>query len=553
MPLLQKRLGDLLVDAKLITPDQLAEALATHRATGSRIGDVLVELGMVSEEDIAKMLARQLGVPHIDVGDLRVDREAAKSITPQVAKRYRAVPVAKDGTTLTVAMSEPLNVMALDDLRLMTSCSIRQVITTEKGISKALQIAYGGDAVGLPQTRPRAGAQAKDAGEEAPAVRTVNQLIDQAISQRASDIHIEPMVDSMRVRYRIDGMLRDADYLPLEAQQGVISRIKIMGGMDISEKRLPQDGRVEIKDKGRDVDLRVSSLPAIHGEKIVIRVLDKSKAITKLEEIGLLHDGLTRYRAMTRRPFGIILVTGPTGSGKTTTLMATLREINSPALNIITVEDPVEYQIPGVNQVQVNEKAGLTFAGGLRSILRQDPNVIMVGEIRDGETADIAIRAALTGHLVLSTVHTNEAAGTVSRLLDMGVEPFLVASSLAGVVAQRLGRGLCQRCREPYHLADDAPERFALNLEAGPLRFYRARGCGECSGTGYRGRIGLFEVMSITPAIRAMVTDRASADTIRTEAQRSGMRPLIQDGIAKALEGLTTLEEVQRVAYTEEK
>ncbi|HEY3313988.1 MAG TPA: ATPase, T2SS/T4P/T4SS family [Bacillota bacterium] len=561
MRLVPKRLGDILIEAKLLTPAQLESALEVKKASGSRLGEVLVGLGIVADVDIAQALAKQLSVPYVSSEEVAVDPEVAKIISEQSARRYWAVPVAKEGNVITVAMSDPLNVFALDDISLLTGSEVRPVVTTDRGIEKAIQVGYQQDLIpprdaGAPSPTPTDELETfrlREMVEEAPIVRLVNQVIDRAMDERASDIHIEPLDESVRVRYRIDGMLREVMTVPKANHAATVSRIKIMAMLDISERRVPQDGRIRVKDQGRDADLRVSTLPTIHGEKVVIRILDKSKTVNSLDEIGFLPDTLEKFRPMIKRPHGMVLITGPTGSGKTTTLTAILRELNSESHNIITVEDPVEYEVPGVNQVNVNERAGLTFASGLRSILRQDPNIIMVGEVRDAETADIAIRSALTGHLVLSTLHTNDASGTITRLIDMGVEPFLLSSSIIGVVAQRLARLLCPRCKEPYELPADDPHRGLAKFPEGPVKLYRAKGCPECGKSGYRGRAAIFELMPVTAAVRELITKRAPAAALYEQAVREGMRPLLQDGVEKALKGLTSVEEVFRVAYTEDK
>ena len=559
MKLVPKRLGDILIDSKLLTPTQLESALEVKKASGSRLGEVLVGLGLVADIDIAQALARQLNVPYVSPEQITIDPQVAKIISEQSARRYWAVPVARDGNAITVAMSDPLNVFALDDISLLTGAEVRPVVTTDRGIEKAIQIGYQQDLVPPPEAgAPKATDELetfrlREMVEEAPIVRLVNQIIDRAMDVRASDIHIEAFEESVRVRYRIDGMLREVMTIPKANHAATISRIKIMASLDISERRVPQDGRIRVKDQGRDADLRVSTLPTIHGEKVVIRILDKTRTVSSLDEVGLLPDALERFRPMIKRPHGMILITGPTGSGKTTTLTAVLRELNSEAQNIITVEDPVEYEVPGINQVSVNERAGLTFASGLRSILRQDPNIIMVGEVRDAETADIAIRSALTGHLVLSTLHTNDAAGTITRLIDMGVEPFLLSSSIIGVIAQRLTRLLCPRCKEPYELSPDDPYRGLAKFPDGPTKLFRAKGCPECNRTGYKGRIALFELMPVTTPLRELINKRAPAAVLYEQAVREGMRTLLQDGVEKALQGLTSLQEVFRVAYTEDK
>ncbi|MCL5038957.1 MAG: GspE/PulE family protein [Firmicutes bacterium] len=550
-----KRLGDILVDAKLISPAQLSSALEVQKASGARLGEILVGMGLVNEVDVARVLAQQTGLPFLPPQELKVNPAATRLIPEGAARQHRLLALSADDTSVTVAMADPLNVFALDEVALLTKKKVKPVVSTGREIEKALQRAYQ---LGTAEEIPAATEEElevfrlRELVEEAPVVRLVNNVIERAIQEGASDIHLEPQENLLRVRYRIDGLLQEVMTQPKSVHSAVISRIKIMAGLDISIRRLPQDGRIEIRDRGRNVDLRVSTLPTIHGEKVVIRLLDKRSAITRLESLGFLPKMLEGYLGLIQKPFGMILITGPTGSGKTTTLTATLHRLNTPEKNIITVEDPVEYEIPGVNQVQLNEKAGLTFSSGLRSILRQDPNIIMVGEIRDLETAEIAVRSALTGHLVLSTVHTNDAAGALTRLVDMGVEPFLIASSVVGVVAQRLARSLCSSCRVPYPLPEEAPERLSFGLGSGEMTFYLPRGCRNCGDNGYRGRLPLFELLTVSPAIRALVMERVSSAEIRRQAVREGMATLLEDGLAKARAGLTTLEEVRRVAYSQE-
>ncbi|MDQ7794995.1 MAG: ATPase, T2SS/T4P/T4SS family [bacterium] len=556
MRLVRQRLGEVLVEANLITREQLRAALDLQKNSGLRLGEILASMGVVTETDIACTLARQLGMEFVNPPDLKVHPAVARVISEQAAKRYRAIPIEKREGTITLAVADPLNVFALDDIAFMTGCEIKPVVTTERGILRAIEQAYRIDVAVEDKPSPEEDmetARLRQLVEDAPIVRLVNNIIDQALEERASDIHIEILEDRMLIRFRVDGLLREALAPPRGLHGGVVSRIKIMAAMDIAERRVPQDGRIQIRDKTRDVDIRVSTLPTIFGEKVVMRVLDKSTAMTGLEELGFLTDTLNQFRLAISRPYGIILVCGPTGSGKTTTLMAALRELHSPTQNIITIEDPVEYQISGVNQIQVNDKVGLTFAEGLRAILRQDPNIVMVGEVRDSETAEIAIRAALTGHLVLTTIHTNQAAGAIPRLIDMGVEPFLVASSLTAVLAQRLARTICRGCKEAYELARDAPERMAVGLPGDrALTLYRGKGCAYCGNTGYSGRTAIHEFLPMTPAVRSAVSGQSSSAAIHELALKAGMRPLLQDGVAKAIKGRTTLDEVQRVAWTED-
>lgn len=549
----RKRLGDILLEAKVLTPNQLSEALEVQKRSGGRLGEVLVELGYLSEVDLAQKLAEQLGLPFFRLSEVRIEPGAVRILAEQAARRYRALPLGEKNGVLTVALADPLNIFAIDDLSLITGKKIAAAVMTEREIEKGIEQAYRLKTLEEAAVDRRETAATPQV-EEAPVVQLVNSILDRAIEERATDIHIEPLEDSLRVRYRIDGLLYEVMAPPKSIQAATVSRIKIMAAMDISEHRAPQDGRFQIRrpERGIDVDLRVSTLPTIFGEKVVIRILDRARSNINLEQLGFLPDTIAAYRQAISRPFGMVLVTGPTGSGKTTTLTATLRELNKTTQNIITIEDPVEYQIAGVNQVQVNPKAGVTFASGLRSILRQDPNIIMIGEIRDGETAEIAVRSALTGHLVFSTLHTNDAPGALTRLADMGIEPFLIASSVLGVLAQRLARRLCPRCKEPHELAPDDPERKLLPLPPGPVIVYRAVGCNACNGTGYRGQVGIFEWLRVSSEIRDLIAATVSAEAVRRLAHGQGMRSLVEDGVAKVLEGTTTPDEIRRVAYSGE-
>jgi len=552
----RKRIGDLLIDAGLITQEQLEKALSVQKKTGERLGKALINLGYVTEESMIEVLEFQLGVPHVNLSNIKVSREIAAAIPQALAERYSVIPIKKEGKKLVLAMADPTNFYAIDDVRMVCGCDVEPVIAAEKEILRAISESYGVhelvDKV-VSKIRPEdvADMAEVETANDAPVINVVNSLISQAIKERASDIHIEPMTTALRVRYRVDGVLRETVTFPPHTHAPIVSRIKIMSDMDIAEKRLPQDGRIKFQEAGREIDLRVSTLPTILGEKVVMRILDKKAIIVDIKKLGFSEENLRRYSTLSGQAYGMILVTGPTGSGKTTTLYSTLTGLNIPGKNIITVEDPVEYRLDGINQVQVHAKAGLTFASGLRSILRQDPNIVMVGEIRDNETADIAIRAALTGHLVLSTLHTNDAPGAISRLLDMGVEPFLVASSVLGVVAQRLVRLICPDCKQQYSLAPGAPERLFLGLSADePAVFYRGAGCPHCSYTGYRGRMAIHEVMIIGSKLRELINRRASSDELGAIAAQEGMINMRKDGIRKAQEGLTTVEEVMRVAYS---
>lgn len=552
----RKRLGDLLIEAGLLTPEQLEKALSVQKKTGERLGRVLSHLGYITEESMIEVLEFQLGVPHVDLANLAINREVAATIPVALAERYQVIPIKKQGKEITLAMVDPTNFFAMDDVRMITGCEVQPVIAAEREIMRAIDQTYGMKELvekAVNRLRPEDGISTLEiqTADDAPVISIVNSLITQAIKERASDIHVEPQERNVRARFRVDGVLREVVNFPKHTHAAIISRIKIMSEMDIAEKRMPQDGRIKVHEQGREIDLRISTLPTILGEKVVMRILDKKTVILDIKGLGFSSDNFTRYRQLFSHSYGMVLVTGPTGSGKTTTLYSTLMEVNSIDTNIITVEDPVEYRLDGINQVQVNHKAGLTFANGLRSILRQDPNIVMVGEIRDAETADIAIRAALTGHLVFSTLHTNDAPGAVTRLIDMGIEPFLVASSVLGVVAQRLVRLVCPDCKQFYTPEPDSRERLFLGLEpAAAVRLFRGAGCSRCGYTGYRGRMSIHEVMPVTAAIRELINKRASSDEVAALARAEGMRTMREDGISKALEGLTTIDEVMRVAYS---
>ena len=553
----RRSLGALLVGEALITQDQLDAALAEQAGGGKQLGRILIERGQLSEVDLARTLAGQHGLEFVDLSEYPVDRAAIGLIPEPVARRYRALPIGWSEGRLVVAMADPTNVFALDDIRTLTRAEVESVVVTKDQLTEALDRFHRleGEAGEVAQiaaeelTAADDQAQLREVVEEAPIVRFVNLLITQAVADRASDIHVEPAEADLRIRFRVDGVLHEVMRSPRSIQAGVISRLKIMSDINIAERRIPQDGRMSLTVGGKTVDLRVATLPTVHGEKVVMRILDKSQARLDLADLGFRPDALRRYEACYRKPYGTILVTGPTGSGKSTTLYATLNVLNEAHRNIITVEDPVEYRLPGANQVQVNPRAGLSFAAALRSILRADPDIILVGEIRDRETAVIAIEAALTGHLVLSTLHTNDAASTPMRLLEMGVEPFLVTSALDCVVAQRLARRLCDRCKEPYE-ATPAELRGAdwpaAELGERP-QLYRPVGCPACSRTGYRGRLAIQEVMVLSEEIERRIIERYSTEDIRKTAVSQGMATLREDGLSKVAQGVTTLEEVFRV------
>ncbi|MCD6228544.1 MAG: Flp pilus assembly complex ATPase component TadA [Candidatus Omnitrophica bacterium] len=551
---LRKRIGEILMEQGYITSAQLEEALEEQKITGEKLGEIMIRKGWISQEVLNQALANQTGVSTFDLSTYIIDPEVIKLIPEEVATKYKVVPVFKIDNTLTVAMVDPNNVFVIDELSRITGCIIEPVLADEIAIRKAHDQYYGGAGT-IQEIISRIDkeklAEGEKLGEEAPIVKLVNMLIVEAVQSNASDIHIEPEEKFVGVRYRVDGILRRRTFLPKDLQPAVISRLKIMSGLDIAEKRIPQDGRIIMKVANKDIDFRVSTCPTVHGENIVLRILDKSSVNIGLEKLGFPSRELELFKELIFQPYGIILVTGPTGSGKTTTLYSALQKINREEVNIMTVEDPVEYQFPRIRQVQVNVKAGLTFASALRSFLRQDPDVIMVGEIRDLETAEIAVQAALTGHLVLSTLHTNDSPSAFTRLIDMGVEPFLVSSSILGVLAQRLIRKVCSKCKEEYTPSSALIKDLGLEGKVSEsIKFVKGRGCKLCNSSGYKGRIGIFELLKVTPKIQELVLSRASADDIGKVAHQEGMRSLREAAIDKLLEGVTTPEEVMRVTQS---
>ena len=556
--LFRQPLGEMLLTEGLITQAQLDAALKAQSERGLPIGQLLVEDGAVTEAVLMGALARQLGLEFVDLAEYPIDRGAVALLPEAMARRILALPITWAEDRLVVAMADPGNVLAVDDMRAVTGAEITIVVATRTQLSEAIDRFHRLDSevdevaqIAAEELGDEDEAIAPEHVEDAPIVKFVNLLIAQAVADRASDIHVEPTESDLRIRFRVDGVLHEVMHSPRSIQGGVISRLKVMADINIAERRIPQDGRISLNVAGKAVDLRVATLPTVHGEKVVMRILDKTRAQLSLPDLGFHPAVLPRFEACFRKPYGTILVTGPTGSGKSTTLYATLNVLNSPDKNVITVEDPVEYRLPGVNQVQVNPKAGLTFASALRSILRSDPDIVLVGEIRDRETATIAVEASLTGHLVLSTLHTNDAASTPMRLVEMGVEPFLVVSALDCVVAQRLARKLCDRCREEYEPTHaeltEAGWPAALLKAEGPPSLYRAVGCAACSRTGYRGRLAIHEVMVISEEISRMVVERYSSDDIKKTALSQGMLTLREDGLVKVAQGMTTLEELFRV------
>jgi type IV pilus assembly protein PilB len=551
---------ELLLKKGLITQEQLDNAQEEVKKTGLPLEKALEKLGYINEEEIASSRADILGVPYMDLTDYLIDPEAIALVPETIAKRYRAVPLFKIGDTLTLAMANPQDILAIDEIRKKIKIdSIDTVLASDKGIQRVLDSYYGTmgnvEEVIKDIDKEKFGLKAEfeieDISEiagEPPIIKLVNLMISQALKEKASDIHIEPDETTLRVRYRIDGILHEVNNVPRHLQSAIVSRIKILAKMDIAEQRKPQDGRIRLKKENRDIDIRVSSFPTVHGENVVMRLLDKGTALLGLAELGLPPKDLGKFDKLIHAPNGIILVTGPTGSGKTTSLYAALATINSMEKNIITIEDPVEYELPLIRQTQVNPKAGLTFVNGLRSILRQDPDVIMVGEIRDKETADIAIQASLTGHLVFSTLHTNDAPSALTRLIDMDVEPFLIASTIIGIAAQRLIRVICPKCKEKYTPTKELLKELNLKED---LIFYQGKGCSTCKETGFAGRAGVFELLVIDNDIKKMIVAHASVHEIRKKALAKGMASLFADGMAKAKAGITTVEEVLRVTKAE--
>ncbi len=573
------RIGELLLKEKRITSEQLQEALNHQRANGGKLGLNLIRLGYVRDDEITALLSRQYGVPSIALGQFEIDPTVLKLIPPETAQKYQIVPLSRAGATLTIAMTDPTNVFAMDDIKFMTGYNVEPVVASETAVIDAIVKYYGAAKLpGAPTSALEVATRALDdlpmggeagdvevldeleeisvetlqrQGEEAPVIKLVNVVLMSAIQKGASDIHIEPYEKELRVRYRIDGILYNIMSPPMKFRDAITSRIKIMAKLDIAEKRLPQDGRIKIRfaDAGetKDIDFRVSSLPTLFGEKIVMRLLDKDKLMLDMTKLGFESESLARFEVAIQKPWGMVLVTGPTGSGKTNTLYSSIARINTPETNIMTAEDPVEFNLAGVNQVQVREQIGLNFAAALRSFLRQDPNIILVGEIRDFETAEIAVKAALTGHLVLSTLHTNDAPSTVNRLMNMGIEPFLVASSLNLVCAQRLVRRVCANCRQPHPLPPAGLQQIGFSPEdARTVVPQKGAGCDRCNNTGYKGRVGLYEVMEVTDELRELILVGASSLELRRKAVEDGMLTLRSSGLRKIKDGVTTVDEVVR-------
>jgi type IV pilus assembly protein PilB len=589
------RIGELLLKEKKISPDQLQQALNYQKANGGKLGLNLVKMGFVKDEEITALLSKQYGVPSINLTQFEIDAAVIKLIPPDTAQKYQIVPLSRAGATLTIAMTDPTNVFAMDDIKFMTGYNVEPVVASETAVSDAIQRYYAsgaskgvksaaaaaatvtltsgpsalemaskgleelqatldgdtGEVEVLEELQEISAEALARQGEDAPVVRLVNVVLMSAIQKGASDIHIEPYEKELRVRYRIDGILYNIMNPPMKFRDAIVSRVKIMSKLDIAEKRLPQDGRIKIRfnESGvpKEIDFRVSCLPTLFGEKIVLRLLDKDKLMLDMTKLGFESESLVKFEAAILRPWGMVLVTGPTGSGKTNTLYSSISKINTPETNIMTAEDPVEFNLVGINQVQVRENIGLNFAAALRSFLRQDPNIILVGEIRDFETAEIAVKAALTGHLVLSTLHTNDAPSTINRLMNMGIEPFLVASSVHLICAQRLVRRVCSRCREPHPMQPAALIQAGYTVdESTEVTPMRGTGCDHCNGTGYKGRVGLYEVMEVTEELRELILVGASGLELRRKAIEDGMVTLRRSGLRKVMDGVTTLEEVIR-------
>ena len=569
---MSQRLGDLLVKEKIITPEQLAQATKAQKEQNCRLGSALVKLGFLSDEDVTNFLSRQYGVPAINLSYFEIDPAVVKLIPFETAKRYQILPLSRVGASLTIAMVDPTNVFAMDDIKFMTGFNIEPVVASESSILAGIDKSYGGpkekeeDLETVMQSMSEMNeadvelqaeetqmelSQLEKAADEAPVVKLVNLVLTDAVKRGASDIHIEPYEKEFRVRFRIDGILQSIMSPPIKLKDAITSRLKSMAKLDISEKRLPQDGRIMLKmnigGRKKQLDFRVSTLPVLWGEKIVLRLLDKENLRLDMTKLGFEPESLVKFEKAILKPYGMVLVTGPTGSGKTNTLYSSISRLNQPDTNIMTAEDPVEFQLAGVNQVQMKEQIGLNFAAALRSFLRQDPNIILVGEIRDFETAEIAIKAALTGHLVLSTLHTNGAPETITRLMNMGIEPFLVATSVHLICAQRLIRRICKDCIEPVEVPVQAliEEGFTPE-EAKTVKIQKGRGCGVCNNTGYKGRCGLYEVMEVDDEIRELVLVGASAVELKKKAIERGMITLRRSGLIKVAAGMTTLEEVAR-------
>ncbi|EHJ01427.1 type II secretion system protein E [Clostridium sp. DL-VIII] len=553
----KRRLGNILVNAGKITGYQLQEALKSQKALGKKLGEILVESKIITEEDIIEAIEQQTGIKKVDLNLINFDRKAITLIPQNLCDKYILIPFGFDNNRIKIALADPLNIFAIDDVAISTGFEIESFISKKDDIKKFIGIYYSSQQVNnaamqlsKESTKTSKSIKAVDEMNEvnsAPVVKMVDYLFKNSIEMKTSDIHIEPFEHEIRIRYRIDGKLQTVNTLGIESLGPLVTRIKILAGLNIAEKRIPQDGRIMVNVDGMEIDLRVSILPVVNGEKIVIRILNTGGSVLDKKQLGMSDDNINKLNRIVSNPHGIILVTGPTGSGKSTTLYSILNELNSSSVNIITVEDPVEYTMNGINQVSVNEKAGLTFASGLRSILRQDPDIIMIGEIRDEETAEIATRAAITGHLVLSTLHTNDAPSSIARLVDMGVKPYLVSTSVVGVMAQRLVRKICNNCKKEYEASEYEKEILGQDVNE-PLILYKGKGCGYCNQTGYLGRIGIYEIMEMTRKHREAINSGANSDIIRDISIENGMKTLESECKDLVLQGMTTIEELSTIA-----
>jgi len=566
VPGLKEKLIKILIDKNLIKESDLERALSVQREKGGSLSDILVGLSLISRNDLMIVLSEGLGIPPINLSRYKIDPNVIKLIPKKIARNYRILPISQMGNTLIIAMVDPLNILAIDDIKALTGFKINLVITTEKDIAEALGQYYDessyaaiekiiddmdeGSSIKFLESSSESMETSLDLlkmTQDAPVVKITNLLLAEAVNLRASDILVEPLDTELRIRYRVDGILREGKRPPKILHNAIVSRLKVMSDLDIAERRLPQDGRFKVRLQGREVDFRISVLPSSMGEKVALRILDKSQANLDITKLGFDEKSLEVIRKAAAKPHGMILMCGPTGCGKTTTLYSVLEHVNSVEKNLVTVEDPIEYVLEGVNQVAVRPEIGLTFAAALRSILRQDPNIIMIGEIRDFDTVDIAIKAALTGHLVLSTLHTTTATGSIIRLVNMGLEPFLITSSIVLVGAQRLVRKICAGCKEPYRASPEVLEKLNIKADTGRATFYQGKGCSSCLNTGYKGRIALIEVLELSPRIKSLILEDAQEYKIREEARREGMNTLRENGMQLALDGVTTLDEVLRV------
>ncbi|MFA5276302.1 MAG: ATPase, T2SS/T4P/T4SS family [Candidatus Omnitrophota bacterium] len=568
---LKERLTEILIDHKIVSEEQLKAALSVQKDKGGRLSDIIVELKFIQESELVSLISSSLGLPLIDLKRFKIDAEMLKIIPADIARHYLIMPLSKIADTVTLAMADPLNIFAIDHVKSLTGYKINPVISTSKDILQAIETSYPDatksiiddlvkeiSASSIELIREEKEILPSDSeldriSREAPVIKITNMILEQAVTKKSSDILIEPFDKKLRIRFRIDGILNEEKSPPKSMHPSIVSRIKVMSDLNIAEHRLPQDGRFKVKLSGREVDFRVSILPSSFGEKVAIRILDKNQAMLDIEKLGFSEDAVSILKKISKVPHGMILVCGPTGSGKTTTLYSVLKYLDSPEKNIVTVEDPIEYQVDGINQVTARPEIGLTFAASLRSILRQDPNIIMIGEIRDYETVDIAIKSALTGHLVLSTLHTTTAAGSVVRLINMGVEPYLINSSIICVMSQRLVRKICVHCKEPYLLKEDILESLKLPApEYAKKEFFKGKGCARCFNSGYSGRTGIAEILLLSAKIRELILERAQEHVIKAQARKEGMITLREDGLRSVFKGLTTLEEILRVTAPDE-